>query len=164
MDAYYVSFSQIVNNYGLQNHEVIDRNNMQIAGQRMINSIGAEGMLRYAVKDIPSNTSVVVFDGIRHLDMYNAIMDMFESTKLVYVDASENERYRRYIIREKQKISQKEFHDICSMEVEREIKRLKNTADYIVYSKKENDIETGIQVTCDILSIMITGKVANNNN
>lgn len=161
LDAQYIHFGSIIKKYAKRNGVECDRESLQRVGECMVDTLGSDGLMELVMSELDGSTRDIIFDGIRHEEVYAEIKRRFENAKLVYVEANAHSRHQRYIKREGINLSYEEFADIDGMPVEQGIISLKEQADYIIKSVPETSLDTAIDVTSNIIASMITGEVCN---
>ncbi len=161
LNARYIHFGTIIKKYAVEHGFGDDRTAIQNAGQHIMDTIGSIGLMKlvmHELEGIPSSCHIV-FDGIRHVEIYYKIRSLFNCAKLIYVEAKPQDRYQRYIRRGQHDITYQEFISINNMPVEQGIPALKVEADYIIKSMPEKDLSAAINVTAHIISSILTGQI-----
>lgn len=161
LEAQYIHFGSIIKRYAAENGFGDDRAAIQNAGQHFMDTMGSDALIELAIRQLDGTppSRHIVFDGVRHAEIYHAIKDRFSGATLIYVDAKSQERYKRYLERSRQTITYQEFMSMNEMPVEREIPALEKEADYIVKSSHEKDLGAAINITSRIISAMLTGQI-----
>lgn len=159
LNAKYIHFGTIIRNYAREQGYSDDRNTLQIIGLEIMNTIGYTGLMELAMRqyNIKESSQAIVFDGVRHINIFNEIYKRYGNAKLVYVKSTERERYRRYQIRTNERITFQEFKLISGMPVEAEIPTLEKAANFVINSVNEKNIDEANYVICNILTSMLTG-------
>ena len=134
-----ISFGDILRNYS-QEHDIPQtREALQDLGQKILDQHGYEGFLKWAMNNSPNtdwNGSLVI-DGLRHVAVYESIVELFPETILVYCSCDPEVQVNRILSRDK--ITKEEAIKIVSHPTERYIQELEPYA-HIVY-RPESDIQ-----------------------
>lgn len=161
LSAKYIHFGTIVKKYAVENGFGTKRSELQLVGQMMYENLGSEGLIelvRQEIADLPESKHIV-FDGVRHTEIYNKILKYFGCATLVYVEANIRERYKRYIYREQHNVTYADFIATCAANVESEIPLLKEMSDFSIKSMPETNLKAGIKTTSQILVALLTGQL-----
>jgi dephospho-CoA kinase len=75
------------------------REELQSVGESLFRTHGPEGILRAAIEATHPDTQVHLIDGIRHVTVWDAVQSTYDESLLIFLDASERERYRRFLTR-----------------------------------------------------------------
>lgn len=122
--------------------------------------LGTADLMEPAMASVGTGSaeSSIVFDGVRHEEVLNAIRSRYSDAKLIYAEANEKERYKRYIHKMGTNISLNDFKAINESSAEREIVQLKDAADYVIHSRAETNPDEAIPITSNIVAALLTGR------
>lgn len=159
LDAQYVHFGTIIRNYAKEHGYSDDRNSLQKVGQIIMETLGYSGLMDlavtyYHIENTPRN---IIFDGVRHKDILNEIKRRYSNVKLVYVKATDKERYKRYISRTNETITKEKFIYINRMPVEMEATELEKEANYVINSRYEENLNESVTIIGNIIACLLNG-------
>jgi cytidylate kinase len=130
-----VSFGSFVKSQALSRNVPINRNALQDLGEQLIKELGVEHFVEQslALERFPEH-ALLILDGIRHIEIWEAIKTRAETKLLVYLDIPEAERLKRVLEREQSEEAEvlSQFHHPMELNAT----RLKPLAD-IVWSQLE---------------------------
>ncbi|XVJ66917.1 MAG: AAA family ATPase [Lacibacter sp.] len=112
------------------------RGNLQDLGQFMVDS-DAKGFLKKVIAYSKLNVTNVIFEGVRHLVIIDAIKEISRNCIVVFVDATYQQRLERFLNRGKiidQMRTEDNFLVASEHYVEREVRNLKHLSSYIITS------------------------------
>ncbi|MCG6190204.1 AAA family ATPase [Maribellus maritimus] len=132
-----VSFGKYVKHICISNGIEVNRTNLQIQGESLINH-SAKNFLYGAIDfSVPAQSQSVIFEGIRHKKIVELISEVSDTLIIIYIEACLDERFRRFIQRGTEKLTKDQFIVKDNHNVEQEISTLKDLADLIIDSEKE---------------------------
>ena len=133
------SFGAYVEHY-CENHGLsIDRRNLQKTGEELVNKNTGK-FIHDVINFSQKNSSKIIFDGVRHKTILEEIKRISENTLCIFVDADIKIRYERYLNRNKDSDSVKNFEEFVkndSHPMEKEVNNLKNFCDIVIDSTQE---------------------------
>ncbi len=131
-----------------------------VVSQDAMETSGAANPLEFAMESAGAESadSSIVFDGVRREGTFKDIRSRYGEAKLIYVEASERERCKRYIQKTGTSIPLNGFKEIDGSPAEREAVRLKDAADYIIHSRTEENPDEAIRITNNIVAALLTGR------
>ncbi|WP_400204251.1 AAA family ATPase [Candidatus Methanomassiliicoccus intestinalis] len=154
----YIHFGTYIRKVLEQNNILYSRTDMQEMGIELRNKLGDKGIIEQVTKEVAyTENSTLIFDGVRHIGVLEELRLKYPDIIHIHVSASQNDRYVRYITRDK-KISRKEFKEIDSNEAEKEIDILASKADYVIHSNHNNDIKYESDIITNVLIYLISGR------
>lgn len=159
MGAIYINFGDIIRKIAANQGKDKYRETLQKIGQDILINKGAYNLVSslddyYA--DIKSGKSIV-FDGVRHREVLDAINRTFGESKLLFVKSKELERWERYNKRTNEALTLHDFKKVCSKPVESEIYSLLDNADYVIDNNNSTCLEETIGNICLMLKCLMTG-------
>lgn len=147
-----VSFGSFLISYCEKKGVSITRENLQKEGKEWVKERPQE-FLENVLKSLNKNTDYIIFDGVRHVTIYNLIKKKYSTTLLIFIDVKDEIRYDRYLTRIKQsdkKISLEEFINLDYHSTESELDLLKKIADIVLDYK--NDFKSNHKKLVEIIS------------
>lgn len=159
-NARYIHFGTVIRQYAKARGYGDDRASMQKVDQIIMETLGAADLAAFAMASVGTEKAdrSIVFDGVQHEGILEEIRNRYSEVKMIYVEASERERYKRYINQTGMNISLHDFKEINEMPVEREITHLKDGADYIIHSRAEERLNEAVHITNNIVAALLTGR------
>ena len=138
IDAKVVSFGDFVRHVARQQNRLERRRELQDIGETMIRSKGHRGFLQSTLAhfDIDDCDSVV-FDGVRHIEIFQTIRDLAETSKSFYLEVDSEERRRRRETGSAGPLTLGAFTQIEEHPVESETTRLHQFCDFIVDANRD---------------------------
>ena len=128
-----VSFGSYVRHIAALRGTPSVRGQLQDLGDCLFSSRGSSGLLHDALEHFGVNRDdSVVFDGVRHPEILADIRHVAEATIAVYLDANQEERFRRHQTRQAFSWSLEEFLTIDRHPVEAGIGRMIEQCDLVV--------------------------------
>lgn len=143
-----VSFSRLVRQECAQRNLLLTRENCQGVGQQLFASLGAEGIVAAAMAAAGVTAlERVVFDGVRHSSVLDAIQQRAPHVVTVFVDSPQAMRYERYKEREGlPRLSLEDFRAIDEHPIESGTLTLIGRADVVVNNAASlTDLEGALQ-------------------
>jgi dephospho-CoA kinase len=133
-----VSFGDLVRRKASELGLEPTRESHQRLGYELFTNSGAKILLNEALDNLKSSASkYVVFDGVRHVSILTEIEAISRSTIVIYLEAEENIRFKRYQSKSPEtKISVDDFRNIDNHPIEQGIQGLSRQADIIIDSSE----------------------------
>jgi cytidylate kinase len=128
--------------------EIADRSrdNLQAIGQRLIDN--DHNKFLHAVIDFSAKGSQqVIFEGVRHLSIFDGIRKMTKHISAVYLEATYSQRLSRYLSREKKidlEKTEAEFAKANAHCVEQEIPKLKEYCNLVISSADDPEVDYAV--------------------
>jgi dephospho-CoA kinase len=91
-----VSFGDFVRMTARERGLSTDRRTLQELGSTLLGELGPVGILESARAACNARSEVQVIDGIRHVDVWNAVRGAYHATALIYLESQFPQRYHRY--------------------------------------------------------------------
>lgn len=144
-----ISFSRYVKFQAEQADLVPVRENLQSLGNEIFAQKGPAEFLEEVVEFCEPIGSVHIYESVRHISIQNAIRDRYKKTLTIYLEATDNERYKRYLNRLPQgelaaALTLDQFLLLSHHQVERGIEDLFSKADVKVPSEDPNSVHQRI--------------------
>ena len=160
LNARYVHLGTAVRQYAKERGYGDDRAAMQKACRITMETLGAAGFMEFVMASVETEKAEesIVFDGVWHEGILDEIRSRYNEAKLIYVEAGERERYRRYINKTGMNLRLDDFKEIDGTPGERESVRLKDAADYVIHSRTEANLDEAIRITNRIVAALLTGR------
>lgn len=132
-----ISFGNILRKYSKEQNLPQTREALQDLGQKILDEYGYGGFLEWTIEHSPNINwnGPLLIDGLRHLAVYECILEMFPSTILVYCNCNVQTQINRIVARDK--ITKEEALKIISHPTEKYIQDIKPYAD-IIYQSGSN--------------------------
>jgi cytidylate kinase len=130
------SFGGYLNDYSLRNNLPNDRKSLQDLGDEFIKS-QPEKFLLDVISFSGSDTESLIFEGVRHLVIFDLINAHSAQSLSIFIDAPYDVRKERYLLRNKDidsSKSSKEFDLRNLHSVEMEVPSLRNNCDIAIES------------------------------
>jgi hypothetical protein len=127
-----VSFGGYVTAYARARGMPLDRVSLQILGAELIASLGHEKFLDSVLADKlgGDETNVLIFDGVRHRGVWEAVQARFSGAILVGLECSATERLERLVLRESASVELS--GDVIGHDMDRSVDDVLLGADVIV--------------------------------
>ena len=112
-------------------------------GNELIETRGYEGLLFDVLASSDRETSNVVLDGVRHVDMLQTVRAIYRQTYSYYLEAPERTRYKRWLAREGITDSSehlRRFRGYANAPVERNVFLMRGHVDYVLDANKPLDL------------------------
>ncbi|WP_026754765.1 AAA family ATPase [Sediminibacter sp. Hel_I_10] len=144
-----ISFGDYLKEYCKNNNISYEKNRkiLQDIGQSFIQK-DADMFLKDVIEHYnPHPRQILLFEGIRHTDIFFSLKKNFENFKSIFIDEPIDIRYKRYILREKDIDRNVVFEDFIKINehiVEIEIKSLKQYCELILVPSAKPDIQKQI--------------------
>ncbi|MBS1616810.1 MAG: AAA family ATPase [Bacteroidetes bacterium] len=138
------SFGDYLKSYATERDLPTTRQNLQDIGERMINSSPTHFLKNVVQFSCPSANNVI-FEGVRHLAILQAINEIAKATKTVYLDIPEEIRLERFLKSGKSIDSAPttaEFYERSNHPVERDVQNLLQHSDYVFHN--DTEIRSGL--------------------
>ncbi|MBU4338343.1 AAA family ATPase [Patescibacteria group bacterium] len=134
-----VSFGDILRKYSRTQGLPQTREALQNLGQKILDQYGYDGFLKWAMDNSPDTNwnGPLIIDGLRHIAVYEHIVELFPETILVYCKCDMQTQISRIVSRDK--ITKEEAIKIVSHSTERYIQELESYA-HIVY-RTDSDMQ-----------------------
>ena len=120
-----------------------DRKTLQNIGEDFIHN-KPKILLSNVITYSRQNTNDFIFEGVRHIVIFEELKNISKKYFTVFIDADQNTRYNRYLERNKDSDINKTLEQFISSDnhpVELEIESLKNDCDLIVDSTRYSFID-----------------------
>ena len=106
-----VSFGNMIRSICAERGTEATRAACQDLGHELFTTLGADRLLELAVaySKVPPSAKVVIVDGVRHVDVWEAVQRITESASLLFVDARFDDRYARSCALMTAPLSREEF-------------------------------------------------------
>jgi len=132
-----VSFGDILRKYSLIQNLPQTREVLQNLGQKILDQCGYDGFLKWVMDNSPNIdwNGPLIIDGLRHIPVYEHIVELFPETILVYCKCDVRTQINRIVSRDK--ITKEETIKIVSHSTEKYIQELEPYA-HIVYQSDSN--------------------------
>lgn len=140
----YVSFGGYVRRVAFSRGESASR--LEEIGNELIETRGYEGFLSDVLTSSGEKTSNVILDGVRHLDMLQAVRAIYRHGVSYYLELSEFARYKRWLAREGIADTPehlRRFYCYANAPVERCVFSLRDHVDYVL------DADTSLDLLVD---------------
>ena len=125
-----VSFGGYLFNYAELMGLDTKKETLQIIGQQFIDEDPKKFLSAVINFSVPGK--LVIFEGVRHLSIFEEIKNISQQTISFFIDVRFDERLRRFNLREKEKLSENDFLLLDNHRVEGEIPKLKTLADVVL--------------------------------
>lgn len=138
-----ISFGKYLKEYSIARNLQYDRDALQNLGQHFIDKNPFDFLNQVISFNKPANDQILIFEGIRHISIFDAIKSKLKNTTAIYLDTDIFTRYERYIKREKDidsNISFKKFQELDDHKVELEINQLKERCEVIIDSNRNEKL------------------------
>jgi len=122
--------------YDIPGDTPVERKRLQDIGDNLIRT-DPEAFLKAVIDYFSDKSKTLVFDGIRHLQIFDAVFKMAINSYSAFLDIDYETRFHRYLIRENLQdsvSSRDEFSKISHHPVEVEIGAIKNKCDILLNS------------------------------
>lgn len=151
------SFGGYLRNYCQENEIEITRKNLQDIGENFIQK-DAKMFLDEVISFSSKGSRSLIFEGVRHKTILNLIKGISKKSKMMYVFADKEIRYKRFIARaENDSVSIEEFDVNDNHIVESEIEQIKNECDLITDTSSSSIEEMAAKI--EIITRDIFGDV-----
>ena len=127
-----ISFGKYIKHLAWVKKLPATRESYQILGQQVFEELGPNKFLANVIQFNKPSSPVHLFDGVRHLPMLEAIRQHYQNTLVIYLNVSDEIRFKRYKIRAAQgdpALTYEEFLKLSEQPVERGISEIKKLAD-----------------------------------
>jgi hypothetical protein len=112
-------------------------------GNKLIETRGYEGLLFDVLASSDWETSNVVLDGVRHIDMLQTVRATYRQVHSYYLEVPEHTRYKRWLDREGITESSehlRRFRSYANAPVERNVFLMRGHVDYVLDADKPLDL------------------------
>ena len=128
-----ISFGDYIRYIARRSSRPSTRSALQELGDSLYREIGAQGLLQGALEMAGVNDDeIVIFDGVRHIEVLSEIRRLAGKTVAIYLDASPEERYRRRRCQGSSGLPRQEFDAIDRHSVELEVGDLADLCDFVI--------------------------------
>lgn len=130
-----VSFSKYVRYQAASRNLPATRKSYQLLGQKLFVELGPYQFLKDAIEFNMCSSRGVLFDGIRHVEIVQALRRLYPKCIVVFLDVTDLIRFSRFTSRSAahdRTLSFEEFLGLSLQPVESEILEIKNLADLCV--------------------------------
>lgn len=129
-----ISFGDILRNYSQEHNIPQTRETLQDLGQKILDQYGYDGFLKWAMDNSPNIdwNGPLIIDGLRHIVVYEYIVELFPETILIYCNCDKQTQINRILSRDK--ITEDEAIKIVSHSTERYIQELESCAHIVCQS------------------------------
>lgn len=143
INAQRVSFGDCVRSEALRRGITPDRSSLQMLGENLIAELGPYGFVRKVLNSIDKHP-IVVLDGVRHIEIWQAVCLFTFQNTLIYLDIEESIRLNR--LKNRDGLDDESIKNAMHHPMEENIPQLKSLADIVL---SEGTIE---EMVAEILS------------
>lgn len=138
-----VSFGSYVRAEALRHQKGTDRVTLQELGQALIEEYGCEKFIQHVFHfGGVQNGIPILLDGIRHMDIWQAVQRISTQSVLIYLHCDELQRVERLLIRDY--LDSASVQSIIQHPMDKNIVQLRSIADLIIINELKEEMITEI--------------------
>jgi cytidylate kinase len=137
LNAQKVSFGEFVCSEAIRRNIRPDRPALQELGEKLISELGAHNFVRQVLDTVDVH-SIMVLDGVRHIEIWQAICSIAPESILIYLDVPETTRINR--LKNRDNLDDDTLGKAMSHPMEVNIPLLKNLASIVFYESPLDDM------------------------
>ncbi|MBE7467631.1 MAG: AAA family ATPase [Anaerolineales bacterium] len=130
-----ISFGKYIRHLALTQGLSPTREVYQTLGQEVVSRGDPHQFLHQVIRFNQPASEVHLFDGIRHVSVFDALRQVYDDTLVIFLDLSHEQRYRRFMARAAEddpSLTYEEFLRLSDQPVERGISEIADLTDYRV--------------------------------